>query len=209
MWPLHCSRGSSRAGEPVSATSSVMWTAPRSASKTEGGSSASATRSPPKCELRAERVAQTERAGEARGRCAPRRPARSGSTLAASHGLDIGWELNGAVFTAAPRGGRCLLELECDRAGIRHVNSRPYHPQKLETAPAAEDVSPNRAHTTSFRAASKASAYSISGMIAVATLTRSPFTCLISAPVKRSPCACACAKNMSKLLRRRRIRRRS
>jgi transposase InsO family protein len=36
---------------------------------------------------------------------------------------------NGAVFTAAPRGGRCLLELECDRAGIRHVNSRPYHPQ--------------------------------------------------------------------------------
>jgi transposase InsO family protein len=36
---------------------------------------------------------------------------------------------NGAVFTAAPRGGRCLLELECDRLGIRHVNSRPYHPQ--------------------------------------------------------------------------------
>jgi transposase InsO family protein len=36
---------------------------------------------------------------------------------------------NGAVFTAAPRGGRCALELECDRLGIRDINSRPYHPQ--------------------------------------------------------------------------------
>jgi transposase InsO family protein len=36
---------------------------------------------------------------------------------------------NGAVFTAAPRGGRCALELECDRLGIRNINSRPYHPQ--------------------------------------------------------------------------------
>jgi transposase InsO family protein len=37
---------------------------------------------------------------------------------------------NGAVFTAAPRGGgRCAIELECDRLGIRLVHSRPYHPQ--------------------------------------------------------------------------------
>ncbi len=49
---------------------------------------------------------------------------------AAAHGYPA--ELltdNGAVFTAAPRGGRCALELECDRLGIRDVNSRPYHPQ--------------------------------------------------------------------------------
>jgi len=36
---------------------------------------------------------------------------------------------NGAVFTAAPRGGRCAIELECDRLGIKDINSRPYHPQ--------------------------------------------------------------------------------
>jgi hypothetical protein len=36
---------------------------------------------------------------------------------------------NGAVFTAAPRGGRCAIELECDRLGIRDINSSPYHPQ--------------------------------------------------------------------------------
>jgi len=49
---------------------------------------------------------------------------------AASHGLPASLLTdNGAVFTAAPRGGRCLLEAECDRLGIRHVNSRPYHPQ--------------------------------------------------------------------------------
>ena len=35
----------------------------------------------------------------------------------------------GAVFTAAPRKGRCALELECDRLGIRDINSSPYHPQ--------------------------------------------------------------------------------
>jgi hypothetical protein len=33
------------------------------------------------------------------------------------------------VFTAAPRGGRCAIELECDRLGIKDINSRPYHPQ--------------------------------------------------------------------------------
>jgi len=36
---------------------------------------------------------------------------------------------NGAVFTAAPRGGRCALELETARLGIRSVHSAPYHPQ--------------------------------------------------------------------------------
>jgi transposase InsO family protein len=49
---------------------------------------------------------------------------------AAAHGFPA--ELltdNGAVFTAAPRGGRCAIELECDRLGIRDINSRPYHPQ--------------------------------------------------------------------------------
>jgi len=32
---------------------------------------------------------------------------------------------NGAVFTAAPRGGRCALELETARLGIRSVHSAP------------------------------------------------------------------------------------
>jgi transposase InsO family protein len=36
---------------------------------------------------------------------------------------------NGAVFTAVPRGGRCAIELETARLGIRYVHSRPYHPQ--------------------------------------------------------------------------------
>jgi len=36
---------------------------------------------------------------------------------------------NGAVFTAAPRGGSCALELETAALGIRSLHSRPYHPQ--------------------------------------------------------------------------------
>ena len=36
---------------------------------------------------------------------------------------------NGAVFTAAPRGGRCAIETELDRLGITSKHSRPYHPQ--------------------------------------------------------------------------------
>jgi transposase InsO family protein len=37
---------------------------------------------------------------------------------------------NGAVFTAAPRGGgRCAIELEADRLGILLRHSSPYHPQ--------------------------------------------------------------------------------
>ncbi len=36
---------------------------------------------------------------------------------------------NGAVFTAAPRGGRCAIELETARLGIRYHHSSPSHPQ--------------------------------------------------------------------------------
>jgi transposase InsO family protein len=36
---------------------------------------------------------------------------------------------NGAIFTAAPRGGRCAIELELDRLGIAYRHSRAYHPQ--------------------------------------------------------------------------------
>jgi transposase InsO family protein len=36
---------------------------------------------------------------------------------------------NGAVFTAAPRGGRCAMELELASLGIRYHHSTPYHPQ--------------------------------------------------------------------------------
>jgi transposase InsO family protein len=37
---------------------------------------------------------------------------------------------NGAVFTAVPRGdGRCAMELETARLGIRYLHSSPYHPQ--------------------------------------------------------------------------------
>jgi transposase InsO family protein len=36
---------------------------------------------------------------------------------------------NGAVFTAAPRKGRCAIELETAALGIRSVHSSPYHPQ--------------------------------------------------------------------------------
>lgn len=36
---------------------------------------------------------------------------------------------NGAVFTAAPRGGRCAMELELATLGIRYHHSTPYHPQ--------------------------------------------------------------------------------
>jgi len=37
---------------------------------------------------------------------------------------------NGAVFTAAPRGGgRCAIELELDALGIAARHARPYHPQ--------------------------------------------------------------------------------
>jgi transposase InsO family protein len=36
---------------------------------------------------------------------------------------------NGAVFTAAPRHGRCAMELELASLGIGYVHSTPYHPQ--------------------------------------------------------------------------------
>jgi hypothetical protein len=36
---------------------------------------------------------------------------------------------NGAVFTATPRRGKVLLQVELERLGIAAKNSRPYHPQ--------------------------------------------------------------------------------
>jgi transposase InsO family protein len=49
---------------------------------------------------------------------------------AAAHGLPASLLTdNGAVFTAAPRGGRCAIELETAALGIRYVHSSPYHPQ--------------------------------------------------------------------------------
>jgi transposase InsO family protein len=50
---------------------------------------------------------------------------------AAPHGLPASLLTdNGAVFTAAPRGGgRCAIELEADRLGVRLHHSSPYHPQ--------------------------------------------------------------------------------
>jgi transposase InsO family protein len=35
----------------------------------------------------------------------------------------------GAVFTATPRGGKVLLQIEMERLGVLAKNSRPYHPQ--------------------------------------------------------------------------------
>ena len=49
---------------------------------------------------------------------------------AAAHGFPASLLTdNGAVFTATPRGGRCAIELETARLGIRSVHSSPYHPQ--------------------------------------------------------------------------------
>ena len=49
---------------------------------------------------------------------------------AAAHGFPASLLTdNGAVFTAAPRGGRCAIELEADRLGIVMRHSSPYHPQ--------------------------------------------------------------------------------
>ncbi len=36
---------------------------------------------------------------------------------------------NGAIFTATPRGGKVLLQVEMERLGVIAENSRPYHPQ--------------------------------------------------------------------------------
>jgi len=73
---------------------------------------------------------------------------------------------NGAVFTAAPRKGRCALELETAALGIRFVHSRPYHPQTcgkverfhqtekkwLAKQPAPTSVSELQAHLDTFAA---------------------------------------------------------
>jgi hypothetical protein len=36
---------------------------------------------------------------------------------------------NGAVFTATPRGGKVLLQVETERLGVVAKNSQPCHPQ--------------------------------------------------------------------------------
>ncbi len=52
------------------------------------------------------------------------------STKPAMHGLSACLLTdNGAVFTATPRKGKVLLQLELERLGILSKNSRPYHPQ--------------------------------------------------------------------------------
>jgi transposase InsO family protein len=49
---------------------------------------------------------------------------------AAAHGFPASMLTdNGAVFTAAPRGGRCAMELETAALGIAYRHSTPYHPQ--------------------------------------------------------------------------------
>ena len=49
---------------------------------------------------------------------------------AAAHGFPASLLTdNGAVFTAASRNGRCAMETELDRLGIRYHHSSPYHPQ--------------------------------------------------------------------------------
>ena len=49
---------------------------------------------------------------------------------AAAHGLPASVLTdNGAIFTAAYRKGRCLLETELDTLGVELKHSRPYHPQ--------------------------------------------------------------------------------
>lgn len=49
---------------------------------------------------------------------------------AAAHGFPASMLTdNGAVFTAAPRKGRCAIELETAALGIAYVHSSPYHPQ--------------------------------------------------------------------------------
>jgi transposase InsO family protein len=49
---------------------------------------------------------------------------------AATHGFPASMlSDNGAVFTAAPRGGRCAIELELARLGIAYRHARAYHPQ--------------------------------------------------------------------------------
>jgi transposase InsO family protein len=52
-------------------------------------------------------------------------------TAAAAHGLPASMLTdNGAIFTAAPRGGgRCAIELELAALGISYRHSRAYHPQ--------------------------------------------------------------------------------
>jgi transposase InsO family protein len=61
---------------------------------------------------------------------------KAGDVVAAFHGAGAAHGFpaslltdNGAVFTAASRNGRCAMETELDRLGIRFAHSSPYHPQ--------------------------------------------------------------------------------
>jgi Integrase core domain len=59
---------------------------------------------------------------------------------------------NGAVFTARPRGGKVLLQLEMERLGVLAKNSRPYHPQtcgKVERLHQTTPPGPGRSHAPS------------------------------------------------------------
>jgi transposase InsO family protein len=61
---------------------------------------------------------------------------KAGDVLAVFHEAAAQWGFpasvltdNGAVFTAAPRHGRCAMETELGALGITYKHSRPYHPQ--------------------------------------------------------------------------------
>ena len=71
----------------------------------------------------------TGRAGEMRGREAPRRRARRQVTLAPRPGLDIHWGLNGAISTSRFTGGHNAFEHLLAWLGIRQRNRAPGHPQ--------------------------------------------------------------------------------
>jgi transposase InsO family protein len=63
-----------------------------------------------------------ERTGEARGRIAPRQPARPRPTLGPRSGLDTGWELNGAEFLSQ-------FHFHVLDRGIGHVYIKPATPR--------------------------------------------------------------------------------
>jgi transposase len=69
---------------------------------------------------------------------------------AAAHGFPASLLTDsGAVFTAAPRGGRCAIELETARLGIRSVHSKPVSPADLRQgralSPDAQAMAPRMA----------------------------------------------------------------
>ena len=108
----------------MSTTSSAMSMAPWSTWSRVDASSPSATPCRHMCAQFVGQVVESrtegERTGEARGRWAPRRPARPGSTLRPSWGLDIGWELNGSEFI------NHHLFRWCEENSITFTRTRPY-----------------------------------------------------------------------------------